>query len=95
MGHAKTFGQGLSIRININTDNHIGADKARALDHVKTDATKAEHHYIGSGFDFRRVDHSADAGGHAAADVANLIKGRVLANFSQGYLGHDRVIGEG
>jgi FKBP-type peptidyl-prolyl cis-trans isomerase 2 len=35
---------------------------------------------LAPGFDLRGVDHRADAGGHAAADVADLVEGRVLAD---------------
>ncbi len=45
--------------------------------------------------DLGGVDHRADAGRHAAADVADLVEGRVLAHLGQRDLRHHRVVGEG
>ena len=50
---------------------------------------------IGAGPDLRRVDHRADAGGDAAADVADLVERRVLAHLGERDLRQHREIGEG
>ena len=52
----------------------------RALHDVEADAAQAEHDDVGAGLDLRRVDHRADAGGDAAADVADLVERRVVAD---------------
>src|ERR1700726_1121791 len=77
MRHAEAFAPGLFLRIKIDADDHIGADKTQALDDVEPDAAEAEDDAFGAGLDFRRVDDSADAGGHAAADVTDLVERRV------------------
>ena len=82
-------------RIDVDADDHVGADHARALDHVEADAAEAEHHDLGARLDLRGVDHRADAGGDAAADVADLVEGRVLADLRQRDLRHHGVVGEG
>ena len=70
-------------RIEVDADDLVGADHARALDHVEADAAEAEHHDIGARPDFGGVDHRADAGGDAAADVADLVERRVLAHLGE------------
>ena len=66
----------------------------RALDHVEADAAEAEHDDVGARLDLRRVDHRADAGGDAAADVADLVERRVLADLRQRDLRQHGVVGE-
>ena len=44
---------------------------------------------------FGGVDDGADAGGDAAADIADLVEGRVVAHFGQRDFGQDGVIREG
>ncbi len=82
------------VVIQINTNDHVRADHARALHHVQADAAQAEHHHVGARLHFRGVDHRADAGGDAAADVADLVEGRVGADFRQRDLGQHGEIGE-
>src|SRR4051812_22690545 len=92
MRHAEFLGERLARCVEIDTDNHVGAGKPRALDDVQADAAETEYDDIGAGLDLRRVDHRANAGGDAAADVAHLVEGRVFANFSERDFGHDRVV---
>ena len=49
-----------------------------ALDHVEADAAEAEDDDVRARLDLGRVDDGADAGGDAAADVADLVEGRVV-----------------
>ena len=65
MGHAEFLGQWLFARIDIDPDDHVGADQFGALDHVQTDPAQAEDNDRGAGLDARRVDHRAKPGGHA------------------------------
>src|SRR4051812_17644004 len=81
--HAELACQRLPGRIEIDANNHIRAGHPGALHDVEPDAAKAEHHHIRSWFHFRRIDHGADPGGHAAADVADLVERRVVANLRQ------------
>src|SRR5690606_42038099 len=78
MCHAEFLGHRSAGRIDVEADDHVGADHASALDDVEADATQTEDHDIAARRDLRRVDHRADAGGDAAADVADLVEGCVL-----------------
>jgi hypothetical protein len=89
------FSASARFRVEVDADDHVGAGQARALDHVEADAAEAEHHDVGAGLDLGGVDHRADAGGDAAADVADLVERRVLADLRQRDLGHHGVVGEG
>src|SRR6202035_4965982 len=42
MGHAEAFAPGFLFRIEIDADDHVGADEAQALDDVEPDAAEAE-----------------------------------------------------
>ena len=55
----------------------------RALDDVEPDAAEAEDHDIRARPDLGGIDHRADAGGDAAADVADLVERRVLADLGE------------
>ena len=74
---------------------HVGVGEAQALDHVEADAAQSKDDRRRSGLDLSRVDHGADAGGDAAADVADLVEGRVRVDLGDGDLGQHRIIGEG
>ena len=50
---------------------------------------------LSPGFDLRRVDHRADAGGHAAADIAARVERRVGADFRNRDFRQDGEVGEG
>ena len=78
--------------IDVDADDLVGADHLRALDHVEADAAEAEHDDVGAGLDLGREQHRADAGGDAAADVADLVERRVGADLRQRDLGHDGVV---
>ena len=82
-------------RVEVDADDLVGADHARALDHVEADAAEAEHRDVGAGPDLGGVDHRADAGGDAAADVADLVEGRVLADLGERDLRQHGEVGEG
>src|SRR6266851_9162236 len=81
MGHAEGFGQGTAARVDVDPDDHIGADHAAALHDIEPDAAEPEHDDPGAGLDLGGVDDGADPGRHAAADVADLVEWRVLADF--------------
>src|SRR6266705_2520959 len=69
---------GTSRRIGIHADDHLGAGQPRVLDQVEPDAPETEYHDVRARLDLGGVDHRADTGGHAAADVAHLVERRVL-----------------
>ena len=94
MGHAELLGHGLALRVDVDADDLVGARHARALDDVQADAAEAEHDDVRARLDLRGVDDRADAGGHAAADVAHLLERRVLADFRQRDLRQHGVVGE-
>ena len=80
MGHAEAAAPFILGVVDVDADDLVGADHFRALDHVEADAAKPEHHDIRSRRDLGGVDHGADPGGDAAADVAALVERRVLAD---------------
>ena len=82
-------------RVEVDTHDHVGAGHPRALHHVEADAAQAVHDDVGAGLDLGRVDHGADAGGDPAADVADLVERRVLADLRDGDLRQDGEVGEG
>src|SRR5437868_6563506 len=79
-------------RIEIYPDNLRCTHHARALNHIQPNAAEAEHHHARARLDFRGVDHRADAGGNAAADVTRLIERRVFPDFRHRDFGQHRVI---
>src|SRR5690606_27608294 len=93
--HAELARHGFALRVHIHADDLVGANHLGALDHVQADAAQAEYHHVGARLDFGRVHHRAHAGGHAAADVADLVEGRVFAHLGHGDLRHHDVVGEG
>src|SRR5216683_1794497 len=80
MRHAEALGERLAAGIDVDADDHVGAGEAGALDDVEADAAEAEDDDIGARLDLGGVDDGADAGGDAAADIADLVEGRVLAD---------------
>src|SRR5882672_1535458 len=80
MRHAEFFAERLALRIEIDADDLVGPREPRALDHVQADAAETEHHDARAWLDPRRVDDGADARRDAAADVADLLERRVLAD---------------
>src|SRR5437879_2657851 len=94
MRHAEFLTQRLAIGVEIDTDDLVGARETRALHHVEADAAETEHDYVRAGFDLGGIDHGADAGGHAAADVADLVEGGVLADLRHRNLGQYGEVGE-
>src|SRR5690606_14265513 len=95
MRHAELTAERLTLRIDVNADNHVGTHHARALNDVEANAAKTEHHNICARLDACRENDSTNARRHAATNVANLVKGRVLAHLGKRNLGQHRVIGEG
>ena len=81
--------------VGVDADDHVRANQLKPLNHVEADAAEAEDDGIRARLDLGRVDHGADAGRHAAADIADRVEGRVFPDLGKGDLGHDRVIGEG
>ena len=67
----------------------------RALDDVQSDTAQAEYGDVGPRFHLGRVHHGTEPGGHAAADVADLVERGVLADLGHRDLGQHREIGEG
>src|SRR6267143_681649 len=68
--------------------------QVRALDDVQPNAAQAKHHHVRAGLDLGGIDDRPDAGRDAAADVTDLLEGRVLADFGERNLRQHRVIGK-
>ena len=94
MRHAESPRHGLAFRIDVDADDHIGAHHLRALNDIEPNAAKPEDDDIGARFHLGRIDHRADARRHAAADVADLVERRVLADLRQRDFRQHRVIRE-
>ena len=95
VGHAHRLAEGLLVVVDVDADDHVGADHARALDHGEAHAAEAEDDDVGAGFHLGGVEDRAETGGHAAAEEADLVEGRVLADLGHGDLREDRVGREG
>ena len=95
MRHAEFLGERLAARIDVDADDLVRAREARALDDVESDAAEAEHHHVRARLDLRGIDDGADAGGHAAADVADLVERRVLADLGHRDFRQHGEVGEG
>ena len=91
VGHAEFLGERLALRIQVDADDAVRAREPRALHDVQADAAEAEYHDVRARLDLGGVDDRADAGGHAAADVADLVERRVLADLRQRDLRQHRV----
>ena len=94
MGHAEALGHLLLVVVQVHADDHVRAGQPQALDHVQANAAQAEHDRLGADLDLGGVDHRADSGGHAAADIADLVKGRVLADLGHRDFRQHRVVGK-
>jgi hypothetical protein len=95
MGHAEALAPFLFRVVDVDADDHVGADEPQPLDDVEADPAKSEHHAFGAGFHLGRVDDRADTGRHAAPDVADLVEGRVLADPCNRDLREHRVVRKG
>src|ERR1700730_8239966 len=92
--HPEAFCQRLAARIDIHADDLVRTDQARALDDVQSNAAQAKYHHVRAGLDLGGIDDRPDAGRDAAADVTDLLEGRVLADFGERNLRQYRVIGK-
>src|SRR4029077_15554035 len=72
-GHAEAAAPLVLGIVDVDADDLVGTHHLRALDDIEPDATEAEYHHIGARRDLGGIDHRADPGGHAAADVAALV----------------------
>jgi hypothetical protein len=78
--HAELAGERLA-RGFTSTPMILSAPAMRApWTDVQADPAEAEHDDVRAGLDLGGVDDGADSGGHTAADVADLVEGRVLAD---------------
>src|SRR5690349_4213390 len=87
----KRFARGVQVDAN----DHVRADHPRVLHDVEADAAETEHDDVRARLDLRGVHDGADARRDAAADVADLVEGRVAADLRDGDLRQHRVLREG
>src|SRR5262252_9046203 len=80
MGHPEFLGHRAPAGVDVDADDHLGADHPAPLDHIETDPTETEDDDIGAGFDLGGVDDCADPSRHAATYVADLVEWCVLAD---------------
>src|ERR1051325_9579189 len=81
MRHAELFGERAAPRVDVDPDDHVGADHAAALYDIEPDAAQAEDDNARSRLDLGGVDDGPDPGRDAAADIADLVERRVVPNF--------------
>src|SRR6056297_3411669 len=94
IGHAEPLRHRHLVGVEVDADDLVGAGEPQPLDHVEADAAEAEDDRPAADLDLRGVDDGADAGRRPAADLADLVEGRVLADLRKGYLGQDGVVRE-
>src|SRR3984893_7882274 len=95
MGHPELLGKRPPLRVEIDADYHAGTGHMAALDDVEPDPAETEDDNIGAGLDLGRGDSRTHPGGDAAADVADLVEGCVLADLRHGDLGQHGEIRKG
>src|SRR5262249_14970523 len=70
MRHAEAASPLLLARVDVDSDNLIGAGQLKSLYDVESDSAQTENHAIRARLDLRRKYHRTDARRHAAADIA-------------------------
>ena len=80
--------------IGVDADDCLRAGEARALHDVEPDAAEAEHYDRAAALDLRGEQRSPQASRRAAADVADWIERRVVANFGDRIDGQHGVFSE-
>src|SRR5262245_23107555 len=89
MGHPETLAPLLLRRVDVDADDHVSAGKPQALDDIEPNAAEPEHDTGRAGLHLGRVENGADPPSDAAADVADLVEGSVLANLCESDLGQN------
>src|SRR5262249_16861419 len=77
--HAEALAPFLLVVVDVDPDDHVGAGKPQPLNDIEPDAAEPEYDAFRTRFYLGGVEHGADAGGDAAADVADLVEGSILA----------------
>src|SRR3546814_9710377 len=85
----------LAIGVDVDADDRVGADHPGALDDVESDPAETEDDDRLARLNLCGVDHRADPGGDAAADVAARLERRVLTDFRDRDFGQHGEVGEG
>src|SRR5262249_49924507 len=92
--HAEALAPFLLVVVDVDPDDHVGAGKPQPLNDIEADAAEPEYDAFRTRFYLGGVEHGADAGGDAAADVADLVEGSILANLGNRNLRQHRKIRE-
>ena len=87
MRHAKVFGKGFSLIVEVNADNLIRASQPCTLDDIETDPTEPKDNNIRAGFYFCGVYYGTDTRRDTTADVTNFIEGGIFSHFGNGNFG--------
>ena len=78
-------------RIDVDGDDATGTCHLGALDHGKSDCSKAKHSYRGIHLNLTGVPDCSESSGDATAKETGLVKRCFLRNDSAADLGKDRV----
>src|ERR1039458_7149456 len=92
---AELSSQRFARRIEIDTDDLVGARHLGALNDVQANAAQTKHDHVGAHFYLGRKDHCSNAGRDTAPYVADLVERGIRAHFGQRDLRHNGVIGKG
>ena len=95
MRHAEALAPFLLVVVEIDADDHVGTGEPQPLNHVEADAAETEDDRCRADLNLGGVDHRADPGGDAAADIADLVERRVRVDLGQRDLRQNRVVREG
>ncbi len=93
--HAKRLGHLALAWVDVHAHDHVGTSDACALHDVESNAAKTKNDHVVTRPNIGRIKDSTDTCGHAAADVTNLIEGRILTNLGERNLRNHGVIGKG
>ncbi len=95
ISHTKMFTQLRFLRVEIDTNNTGRANHARALNDIQANASQAKHGDRRARLNLHGEGNRANAGCDAAADIANLIEGCILAYLGDSYFGQYREVRKG
>ena len=95
IGHAETGGHIKLAVVQVHANDLISPGKPQALDHVQPDPAQTKDNRAAADLDLGGVDDSADARGDTAANIADLVERRILADLGQRDFRQNGVIGKG
>src|SRR5262245_3937117 len=93
--HPEALAPLLLAVVDVDADDHVSTCKPQPLNDIEANAAEPKHDALRTRLHLGGIEDSADAGGNAAADIADLVEGSVLANLGNRDLGQGREVREG